>query len=116
MTKKHNENQQETYYDAHSLSPPSPAPPPPVDLPFNECDPNVIIESSDMCGKTFHENKDIVNNKFDNHIHSIDDRTCMLNHCTNIAHSYFKSVKLLKKNKQPYKHLLICDTCTGAEK
>ena len=79
---KYNGIQKETVNDAHSLSPPSPTPPPPSDLPSIECDPNVLIKSCDLCGKTVHKKKDIVSHKFYNHIQSI-------NNCTNLVHNYF---------------------------
>ena len=57
--------------------------------------------------KNFSWNQDLVDHKFDSHIHRIDDKTCRLNDCLNIANNYFKSVNLSSKNKPPHEHLLI---------
>ena len=90
MTNRHNENQKETFNSGISLSLPSPTPPSPCDLPPIECDYNVFSETCNICGKTFHTKQDLVNYKFDSHIHSINDKTCRLNDCSNIAKNYFK--------------------------
>ena len=112
MTNKHNESQKVTFDSGIYLSLPSPTPPSPCDLPPIECDSNIFNETCNICGKTFHTKQDLVNHNFDSHIHSINDKTCRLNDCSNIANNYFKSVKLSSKNKPPYEHHLICDACT----
>ena len=90
MTNKHNENQKETFDSGISLSPPSPTPSSPCDLPTIECDYNVFNETCNICGKTFHTKQDFVNHNFDSHLHCINDKTCRLNDCSNIANNYFK--------------------------